>query len=206
MSAHVVEVEMSSSIYYPPSRSRYMLDIDDIMVFPDFDYVPVLPPEPGESWYVITEIVEDYSVPLVRPIFKVEDKLPGHFWMVTFYTDNSWEDARDCRPGRLICIRNGRPMQFADGTCGYRIDDPSTVIVLPCKMRKLREINEYLRQRYNEGLLLTCVACNLPVAMGCRKCKTRYCSRECQRRDWPTHKPICKILKTLHEWNRTDWG
>lgn len=26
----------------------------------------------------------------------------------------------------------------------------------------------------------------------CERCKTPYCSRECQRANWSTHEPICK--------------
>ncbi|KAF8989487.1 hypothetical protein BDQ17DRAFT_1373122 [Cyathus striatus] len=187
----------------PPSRSRFTLDLNDIIDFPDIGHIPVMPPHDGESWFILTEITQNQS--LNRPAFLVEDKRPGNFWTVAFYTDNPWVDAKDCRPGTMICIKNGMPTRFMDGRYGYRIEDPEDIIVLPCSMARLREINESLRQRYMDGLLLTCVACNQPVKMGCGKCKTRYCSRDCQRQDWPTHKPICKIVKTLHGWNRTDW-
>ncbi|KAF7944392.1 hypothetical protein EAE96_010789 [Botrytis aclada] len=26
----------------------------------------------------------------------------------------------------------------------------------------------------------------------CERCKTPYCSRDCQKADWPTHEPNCK--------------
>ncbi|KAF8998682.1 hypothetical protein BDQ17DRAFT_1361777 [Cyathus striatus] len=188
------------------SRSHYTLDINDIIVFPDIAHVPVLPPEPGESWYVLTEIKENRSEPDF-PVFTVEDKMPGKYWKVAFFTDNRWEDSKDCLPKTLICIKNGKPKPFVDGTYGYYgIYDVSDFILLPCTMKKLREINEYLCIRYKNGLLLSCTVCNQPVQMGCGRCKTRYCSKKCQKQDWPTHKPICKIFKTLHIWNRTDWG
>ncbi|KAH6905235.1 hypothetical protein BKA70DRAFT_509365 [Coprinopsis sp. MPI-PUGE-AT-0042] len=188
----------------PPSRSRYTLDLDDIIVFPDMAHMPVFPPKPGESWYVLTEIKQDAS--LVRPMYQVEDKLEGNYWMVAFYTDNPRQDARECKLGSMICIKDGMPHQFMDGSTGFRIEDASSAIVLPCKMKKLREINASLVKRYQDGLLLSCVVCDTPAKKGCSKCKTRYCSQECQTKDWPTHKALCKVLKTLHEWNRTDWG
>jgi len=37
-----------------------------------------------------------------------------------------------------------------------------------------------------------CAACDKPAATHCTLCKnTRYCSRECQSRHWPTHKLTC---------------
>ncbi|KIJ23189.1 hypothetical protein M422DRAFT_276283 [Sphaerobolus stellatus SS14] len=179
------------------SHGRYVLDIDDIMTFPDIGHIPVLPHKPGESWFILTEIVSNISIG--RPTFRVEDKLEGNYWVVAFYTDNPVEDARDCVPGSLICIKNRRPHRFLDGRYGFRIDDPSRVLVLPCTMARLKELNNSLRERSNAGLLLTCVVCNTPVRRGCERCETRYCSQECQRQDWPNHKRVCKVLKTLHE-------
>ncbi|KAF6753032.1 hypothetical protein DFP72DRAFT_1069810 [Ephemerocybe angulata] len=188
----------------PGSRSRYSLDLDDIIAFPDIAHVPVFGPKDGESWYILLEVTQNMS--LGRPVFQVEDKLKGNFWMVAFYTDNPREDAKDVEVGSTICIRDGMPHQFLDGRMGYRIEDASSVIVLPCSMAILRTINQALRKRSDDGLLLCCVMCNKPVKRGCISCKTRYCSKECQKENWKTHKQVCKVLKTLHEWNRTDWG
>ncbi|KAK0455704.1 uncharacterized protein EV420DRAFT_1552809 [Desarmillaria tabescens] len=188
----------------PGSPTRYALDLDDVIAFPDIAHVPVLPPQEKESWYILTEIVSNESV--FRPVFRVEDKLSGNYWVVAFYTDNPVADAKDCEVGHMICIKNGMPKQFADGQHGYRIEDPSNIVILPCGLAKLRQLNAELHKRSDDGLLSSCVVCNSRVRKGCGKCKTRYCSKECQKANWPRHKPICKVLKTLHEWNRTDWG
>ncbi|XP_076372425.1 uncharacterized protein LOC143257524 isoform X2 [Tachypleus tridentatus] len=37
-----------------------------------------------------------------------------------------------------------------------------------------------------------CVACGQSGEFRCSRCKTWYCSRNCQVKDWPLHKPICK--------------
>jgi hypothetical protein len=31
-------------------------------------------------------------------------------------------------------------------------------------------------------------------------------AQECQKSDWKEHKKVCPVFKTLHKWNRTDWG
>jgi SET domain-containing protein len=50
-----------------------------------------------------------------------------------------------------------------------------------------------------EVAALPCLACgtrNLPANATCAKCKTaRYCSKECQTKHWPTHKPICARIQ-----------
>ncbi|KAK0205815.1 hypothetical protein DFS33DRAFT_1257529 [Desarmillaria ectypa] len=188
----------------PGSRTRYALDLDDIIAFPDIAHVPMFPPKEKESWYILTEIVSNESV--FRPVFRVEDKLSGNYWVVAFYTDNPVADAKECKVGYMICIKNGIPQQFMDGQNGYRIEDPSDVVILPCGLAKLRQLNTELHKRSDDGLLSSCIVCNSKIGKGCAKCKTRYCSKECQKSDWPRHKSLCKILKTLHEWNRTDWG
>ena len=38
-----------------------------------------------------------------------------------------------------------------------------------------------------------CNYCGKPATLTCQKClKVKYCSRDCQRLDWPTHKGVCK--------------
>ncbi|XP_013790064.2 tudor domain-containing protein 1-like [Limulus polyphemus] len=40
-----------------------------------------------------------------------------------------------------------------------------------------------------------CVACGQSGDFRCSRCKTWYCSRNCQVKDWPLHKPICKEVE-----------
>jgi hypothetical protein len=38
-----------------------------------------------------------------------------------------------------------------------------------------------------------CNYCGKPATLTCQKClKVKYCSRDCQRLDWPTHKGVCR--------------
>ncbi|KAJ7271068.1 hypothetical protein C8J57DRAFT_1320588 [Mycena rebaudengoi] len=188
------------------TETVYKLDLEDIIAFPDSGHIPVLPPAPGESWIIFGEIVRDES--FVRPVFWVKDKIDCQF-PVAFYTDNPRDDAKECRIGRIMCIKNGMRHQFFDGTNGYRIEDPSTVFVLPCSMSELRAMNQRLRDKSDRGEFVLCNICKKPAENGCSKCNTtRYCSTECQANDWKQngHRRECSVLARLHIWNRTDWG
>ncbi|KAI1786878.1 hypothetical protein LXA43DRAFT_1032006 [Ganoderma leucocontextum] len=47
-----------------------------------------------------------------------------------------------------------------------------------------------------------CEYCQKDATMACSACKyTRYCSEECQRTDWKTHKKGCKIQQMLNTIN-----
>ncbi|KAK0452244.1 hypothetical protein EV421DRAFT_886588 [Armillaria borealis] len=177
-------------------------------------------PGEDETWYTLCEIVEDISM-FVRPVYKVEDKLPGNYWSVAIYTDDPVQDAEDlkCEIGSTMCIKNSRLHRFFDGQIGYRIEDLSTVTVrsrvkkssylltmlpykvLPCTIAQLRTLNSWLRQRSDAGQFMSCIVCNEPAQHRCTRCKSRYCSQKCQRQDWKEHKVTCKALKTLLEWN-----
>lgn len=45
-----------------------------------------------------------------------------------------------------------------------------------------------------------CTACQFVGATKmCERCKVvHYCSRECQLKDWPDHRPHCKVVSALH--------
>ncbi len=64
-------------------------------------------------------------------MYEVEDKLPGHYWTVAFFTDNPDQDARDlkCTPGSTVCIKD---LTFHQFQAGYRVEDVSKVTVRFC--------------------------------------------------------------------------
>merc|ERR1712226_920952 len=40
-----------------------------------------------------------------------------------------------------------------------------------------------------------CAGCGEPATQRCSKCKSEwYCSRECQLKQWKSHKDVCKML------------
>lgn len=47
-----------------------------------------------------------------------------------------------------------------------------------------------------QSVVLTCYHCNLPSNKKC-VCGVRYCSVECQQKDWPDHKTICRMCNGL---------
>ncbi|KAJ7756322.1 hypothetical protein B0H16DRAFT_1539459 [Mycena metata] len=183
----------------------YKLDLEDIIAFPDSAHVPVRPPIPGESWIIFGEIVQDNS--FTRPVFLIRDKINCEF-PVAFYTENPAQDAAACKIGHVLCITSGMRHQFFDGSNGYRIEDPSTVFVLPCSMAQLRALNQRLRKKSDAGEMELCDACKKPSNQRCAKCQTCYCSRECQTTEWTEggHRKECRVISRLRIWNRTDWG
>jgi hypothetical protein len=45
-----------------------------------------------------------------------------------------------------------------------------------------------------------CHNCNKPGSKPCGGCRdVVYCSKVCQRKDWPTHKPVCQMSWTKHD-------
>ncbi|KAJ7452086.1 hypothetical protein B0H11DRAFT_2068038 [Mycena galericulata] len=188
------------------TETIYKLDLEDVIAFPDTGHIPAFPPHPGESWIIFGEIVRDDSV--FRPVYIIRDKINCDF-PVAFYTDNPAEDAKDCKKGHILCITSGMRHQFVDGSNGYRIEDPSTVFVLPCSMAELRALNKRLREKSDAGELQLCNTCNKSATERCSKCtSTYYCSKECQSVDWKQngHRKECPVIARLHVWNRTDWG
>lgn len=189
------------------TRKRYALDLDDIMSFPNADTLPVFPPKEGESWIMLMEITADRS--LLRPVYAVRDVTQAKF-LVALHTPNPREDAQNFKVGHTLCITatRARPPQYlgGHGQIGYRIEDPSTIQILPVSLAGLWEINASLKERSDRGNLLKCNLCNSTCKSGCGTCKARYCSKECQRSDWPQHKRKCVVMRALHGWTRTDFG
>lgn len=57
----------------------------------------------------------------------------------------------------------------------------------------IRKLSPKDRQFITEDI--SCSICHASEAMQCKQCKTvRYCGRQCQVLDWPSHKLICKPL------------
>ncbi|KAH8822829.1 hypothetical protein DL96DRAFT_1619433 [Flagelloscypha sp. PMI_526] len=147
----------------PGSQTRYALDLDDVIAFPDVGHVPIIPASvKNETWYFLVEIISDESI--FRP--------SGNYWMVAFYTDNPAQDVEKLKikVGTVLALRNAIPKPFLDGNVGFRIEDPSVVEVVPANFSKLREVNAILH------------------CSRCPRCGTRYCSPEHQKGDWSLNK------------------
>lgn len=52
-----------------------------------------------------------------------------------------------------------------------------------------------------------CTFCNLASRFRCGKCKdSRYCSKECQSKDWKNHKNNCKEAPKTIKYDLSDNG
>jgi hypothetical protein len=126
------------------TRTRYTLDLEDKLVFPDNDSIPKVPPEPDERWVIIADVVRasmrSLSAPTQRALqltnpaprlggigFMVRDKIGDQF-PVIFVTRNAAKDARRYKPGRLICLVNASLLNFKQNV-GYFVRDKSTAYV-----------------------------------------------------------------------------
>ncbi|KAN0116429.1 hypothetical protein V8E52_005810 [Russula decolorans] len=188
------------------SRKKFALDLNDIFAFPDGDNIPLRPPnaEEGESWVMLLEILG--INPTSSGLTYATVDITGKWFNVEINTSNPSLDTVDYKRGYTMCIRDAEPLFGANDQFYYKVDDISTVELLPVSLAKLWELNDSLRARSDAGHLRRCMSCENVSRLGCARCRSRYCSTECQRADWPRHKPVCKALGVLHRYNRTDWG
>lgn len=71
------------------------------------------------------------------------------------------------------------------------VNDPGKPAVLQSKLDG-NESCAYCEAKESEGKKLKrCGGCGIPV----------YCCKECQERDWRSHKPLCKATKKLAKIN-----
>lgn len=59
----------------------------------------------------------------------------------------------------------------------------------------LDRLSEYeMKDQPPEELNPKCGECRQDAGMRCKQCGEHYCSRECQKKAWPSHKKICKLV------------
>ncbi|KAJ7054745.1 hypothetical protein C8F01DRAFT_1162754 [Mycena amicta] len=197
---------LESQGYTVGSKTRYTLNLEDDMIFPDNNTIPVRPPGPDESWVIIAEVTTE---PGARPGghgFIVRDK-KGDRFPVVFATPTAAKDVRRYKQGYLICIFDGSTVNF-NSRLGFVVKDKSTTLMLPCNLETLRRLSTRLRAQSRAGEFgQSCNTCKTREHLHrCGGCRTRYCSKECQRADWNTdHWEECRPLRTLIRWNRKEW-
>lgn len=65
-------------------------------------------------------------------------------------------------------------------------------------MTDILSINTSTSTLYNQMVTPSCIICNVSNGNLCSSCHSiAYCSRKCQKLDWPLHKTICKPITTL---------
>ena len=59
-----------------------------------------------------------------------------------------------------------------------------------------RAQQDRLKERRAQGKASHCSLCGGPAASSCGRCKSvKYCSRNCQKLDWPRHKATCEAAR-----------
>ncbi|KAJ7607333.1 hypothetical protein FB45DRAFT_948087 [Roridomyces roridus] len=198
-------VNTAASSYTVGTKTRYTLNLDNVIIFPDNANIPVHPPDEDENWLIITELL---SNPAPRPGghgFLVKDQ-KGDRFPVIFNTPTAARDVKAYKTGRLVCLLNGSIRDFMPQR-GFIVKDRKTAFMLPCNLATLRRLSLRLRGQSERGEFGQCCnVCKKRDALRSCRCKTRYCGLECQRADWSKgHSQECKILKALISWNRIDW-
>jgi hypothetical protein len=70
-------------------------------------------------------------------------------------------------------------------------EDQEAVMEIQQKMEALSVASK--SKRFSKGLCEICGKVGINICSSCKH--IRYCSKECQREDWPNHKVLCKSLK-----------
>ncbi|KAJ6556891.1 hypothetical protein B0H10DRAFT_2121865 [Mycena sp. CBHHK59/15] len=79
--------------------------------------------------------------------------------------------------------------------------------MLPCSLATLRRLSARLRTQSDAGEFAQCCnVCKSRENLRTCPCRTRYCSKRCQRTDWDAgHSDECKAIGALVIWNRREW-
>lgn len=85
---------------------------------------------------------------------------------------------------------------------------PFFLIFLPPLLSLSKQIHSFFSFRRKMGEQ-QCEVCRKPAKQFCSSCReVFYCSRDCQKQDWKTHKAKCKpfVVKTHPVYGRLVWG
>jgi hypothetical protein len=129
---------------------------------------------------------------------------------IMFYHDASETskfDLSKLRVGSTLAILYAHQKLFLDLTKGVRQENLSSVMVFNSPISIVRsEAGKLLGNADSlaNGAPLACFSCGAPDFpptsrhLACGKCKcTYYCSVDCQRAHWPTHKKLCPDADVL---------
>ncbi|KAJ6481278.1 hypothetical protein C8R47DRAFT_1135252 [Mycena vitilis] len=158
---------------------------------------------PKTRWCFLAEIKR--NVPWFRPTqYEVVDKHGGEYLVAFHPKDRAREPviAAKCQNGYTMCIMYAVKHLFLDGQIGVRVDNESTVTILPCSLAEVRSIGDKMSN--NNG---RCNVCGASATLKCARCKLFYCNKSCQLKDWKgTHKTECKVVQQIVKWEALDWN
>lgn len=95
---------------------------------------------------------------------------------------------------RLLCIIELTTHVKARVAIMYNSSNPENVDY----KREIKATSKRLRREYNVEVY-ACPRCAKPARMMCSGCKcARYCDKDCQWLDWPSHRPICQGIRRVN--------
>lgn len=82
--------------------------------------------------------------------------------------------------------------KFANWKFGQPVLHPHPLIGR--QFTEIKQVPNFFKIDFQE---ICAVCCKLDNTKRCGRCKqVKYCSMDCQKEDWPSHKLICKLLST----------
>jgi len=176
---------------------------------------------PCRHWVFLAEIVEDLTfrlpdgVPLVsmfrsgdlgiqRPRFSVRDRA-GDEHIVAYHIERLELPAFEKKKhavGHTLAVYYANGHDFMDFTSGLRIEAMTNIKVIPCSLETLLNADPVANEEAT-----SCTRCGISKGklLACAKCRSKYCSKECQMQDWPMHKPACAATRQVQEWGERKW-
>ena len=129
---------------------------------------------------------EEISIKLFRrsPLF-----LKRATWRSTLSVKSSSIAAALRRSSTLLCLRGG--------VIYYKIySSRARKSTLATRPRLSSRSLTVLIAHCSVAIMPTCALCGEPAPSLCSGCRfVSYCGAECQRKDWPEHKILCKAIK-----------
>ncbi|XP_041358662.1 uncharacterized protein LOC121375303 [Gigantopelta aegis] len=132
-----------------------------------------------------------------RHAVHIEDSLGQETFVMFYFDDDDPEPYfywNLVTPGNYLCFRGPFFHHFVDGTTGIRIDDPSEVFIIHKGLK--RKTHLYI-DHFNK-MPASCSFCSKHQTnpLRCSACHVAvYCSKECQRKHWKSHKDQCKKIQ-----------
>ncbi|KAF9474577.1 hypothetical protein BDN70DRAFT_842083 [Pholiota conissans] len=157
------------------------LDIPDICGFTALHHFAINPNSSSRDYDLLRLMLESGANPNVQdrygvvPIYPTFEQIaiPGIELFMEFGADLDIEDADGITPNKVL-INMG----------------PEVTAAVQKWLRKRAGIEAARQDKCCEGCLRTDV-----VLKNCARCQVgRYCSKECQRTAWPTHRRICRLF------------
>ncbi|KAM0753278.1 hypothetical protein T439DRAFT_194364 [Meredithblackwellia eburnea MCA 4105] len=178
------------------TKKEHLLDLDDYINFPHAAYSPVLPPDPGETWVFLVDILSDQSL-FGRPVFEGADTAGSKLYVAWYTGDHAAAKRVGCKPGTTLAVQDGRMKVFMDGRTGLRLEDESKLESFPVPLAQLKELNAKLRSFTTRNLVKPCFHCEKEGKSKCPNCSNIYCSKVSFRISsaLPFHARVVKLLR-----------